>query len=372
MTTIDPVDFERRIIEPNDFIADTEAFVDVRIERSKGKASYSFIGPGVSQNAAQKINLTVPHGFNVGGASMPHGVVNNPHMHYTAEVFVCTRGSFDMTFGQHEEQSLSLAPGDVFAAPPWIFRGFRNTGPDDGWLFVVLGGDDTGGIIWSPDVLVEAAETGLHLAADNSLIDSAAGDDPSHAITPVAAHDLAALDSYTDAELEAHAARAITRDWSDRALLSSVLPGHHSALAPALGHGMSEHRMHRPPLMTAQGFSIEWLRVEPGCSTGLHRTGQPQVLLLTEGQWQITTNADSDQLDAKPATGSVVSVPPHVWRDFTNVGTSAALMCVVNGTDAPNPIEWSPEIVNAARQAGWVHDAAGKVAPLALVPRAAE
>jgi len=81
-----------RVIEPEDFVADTEAFVDVRIERSKGKASYSFVGPGVSQNADQHISIAEPHGFNVGAATMPHGVYNNAHLHYTPEVFICYPG----------------------------------------------------------------------------------------------------------------------------------------------------------------------------------------------------------------------------------------------------------------------------------------
>lgn len=358
----------RRVIEPDDFMPDTEAFVDVRIERSQGKASYSFIGPGVSQNADQKINLTVPHGFNVGAASMPSGVVNNPHLHYTAEVFVCTRGSFRMDIGRNAEQSIDLGVGDVFAAPTWVFRGFTNTGPDDSWVFVALGGDDTGGIIWSPDVLREAADTGLHLAPDNSIIDAAAGQDASEAVAPINDDALQGIDSYTDDELAAHLVKADDRAWTDRGLLSAVLDGHASHVASVLGHGMSEDRRHQAPIMTAQGFSIDWLRVDPGCSTGLHRLAESQVLLLAEGDWQISMNRGDDQLDAKPATGSVVSVPPSAWRNFSNVGSTPAIAAVICGTDSPNRIEWDADIVASARAAGWVRDAAGKIAPLHLLP----
>lgn len=363
---------QRRVIEPHDFIADTEAFVDVRIERSKGKASYSFIGPGVSQNAEQSINLTVPHGFNVGAASMPHGVVNNPHMHYTAEVFICTRGSFTMTIGRDSEQTVDLEVGDVFAAPTWVFRGFTNTGPHDSWVFVVLGGDDTGGIIWSPDVLREAADTGLYLAPDNSLIDTEAGGSPDSIIAPASDADLETIDRYTDDELEAHAVRGDDREWSDRALLSSVLPGHATNIAPVLGFGMSEDRRHRAPVMTAQGFSVEWLRIPPGQSTGVHRLAEPQVLLLAEGEWKIGFNDGDELIESKPTEGSVVSLPPGSWRDFTNVGSTDAVAAVVCGTDSPNTIEWSREIVAQAHAAGWARDAAAKVAPRSLLAPAAE
>ena len=330
---IDATEVHRRVIEPDQFVADTAAFVDVRIERSRGKASYSFIGPGVSQNSDQAINLAVRHGFNVGAASMPHGVVNNPHLHYTAEVFICTSGSYKMTIGRQGEQELDLQTGDVFAAPTWVFRGFENTGPDNSWVFVVLGGDETGGIIWSPDVLREAADTGLYLAPDNSLIDTAAGESPDEVIAPVTDDALSSVDEYSDQELEAHAVRSADRNWSRRGLLSSVLPGHTSELAPVLGFGMTEDRRHRAPVMTAQGFSVEWLKLAPGQSTGEHRLAESQVLLLAEGDWKIGFNPGDDIIEASPATGSVVSVPPNTWRNFTNTGTSDAIAAIVCGTE---------------------------------------
>jgi len=364
---VDAAEVARRVIEPDQFVADTKAFVDVRIDRSRGKASYSFIGPGVSQNSDQKINLAVPHGFNVGAASMPTGVVNNPHLHYTAEVFICSRGSYKMTIGRNSEQHIDLQVGDVFAAPTWVFRGFENTGPDNSWVFVVLGGDDTGGIIWSPDVLREAADTGLYLGADNSLIDAAAGGSVEQAVSPASDDALSTIDTYTDDELESHVVRADDRAWSKHALLSSVIDGHASELAPVLGFGMSEYRGHRAPVMTAQGFSVEWLRVPAGQSTGVHRIAESQVLLLVEGDWKIGFNTDEDLIESKPASGSVVSMPENAWRDFANIGSGDALAAVVCGTDSPNTIEWSPQVVAQARQAGWVRDAAAKIAPSVLL-----
>ena len=98
--TLDPSEFARRVIRPGEFVADRSAFVDVRLPRSAGKASYSLIGPGVSQNPDQVVNLPEAHGFHVGAASMGHGVVNNQHMHFTAEVFICTRGAWRMRIGE--------------------------------------------------------------------------------------------------------------------------------------------------------------------------------------------------------------------------------------------------------------------------------
>lgn len=365
----DAAEIDRRIIQPDDFVADTEAFVDVRLPRSQGKASYSFVGPGVAQNPAQVINLTEPHGFNIGAATMPHGVVNNPHLHFTAEVFVCTRGEFLMTIGQDGEQEIPVRPGTIFSVPTWVFRGFENLGPDgpDGaWMFTVLGGDETGGIIWAPRVLRAAAETGLHLSSDWAVVE-ANGSVPTDVIEPFTDEQLAEVDSYTDAEI---AARAVTFDvlqWSSRALLSSVLPAHDCAVAPVIGTGLSEHRKHLAPVGNPHGFSIEWLRIEPGSSTGLHRHHDSQVLMIVDGDWQIGLNRGAAATERQPAGGSVVSIVAGAWRDFTNVGTTAAHAVVVCGGDHPTRLEWDPSISVDAASAGWTRDASGYLAPAELL-----
>ena len=66
-------------------------------------------------------------------------------------------------------------PGDVVSIPTWIFRGFTNSGDQDGWIFTALGGDDTGGIIWHPSILANAAQYGMFLTQDNMLVDTTAG-----------------------------------------------------------------------------------------------------------------------------------------------------------------------------------------------------
>lgn len=359
-------ELDRRVIEPADFVADTEAFVDVRLERSRGKASYSFIGPGVSQNSDQVVNLQVPHGFNIGAATMPSGAINNPHLHYTAEVFVCTRGEWRMTFGENHEQDLTMRAGDVVSIPTWIFRGFQNTGPDDGWLFAVLGGDDTGGILWAPDVLREAAETGLYLTPDAAVLESSNGAPP-NVVAPLQPEQLAPVDAYTDDELARRLVTGDARQWSDRALLSSVLTGHASAMAPVIGYGIGEDRKLRPPITNPHGFALEWLRVPPGNSVGPHRHDDSQVLMLIEGDWQIDLNRGSETVTARPASGSVVSIPPSTWRNYANAGSTDAVAVVVSGGDAPNRVEWDAHILEAAQAAGWARDAAGYIAPSELL-----
>ncbi len=368
---LDGAEVARRVIQPDDFVADTSAFIDVRIPGSAGKASYSFIGPGVSQNAEQTVNLAEPHGFNIGAATLPNGVVNNPHMHFTAEVFICTRGRFEMQIGQNGEQTLEIGPGTVFSVPTWVFRGFTNIGDDDGWLFTVLGNDDTGGILWAPQILQAAAETGLYLSPDFEVIDTTAGESAAGAIAPIDEERLKELDSYSDADIAAHAVRQDQLAWSERSLLSSVVAGHEAAVAPVIGFGISEDRRHRASISNHHGFSVDWVRLAPGASMGLHKLDQDQVILPDEGRWEIGYNRAENEIRCNPQSGSVVSIPAGCWRNLTNVGDQDALALIVSNGDAPARLQWDETVIDAARGAGWGRDAGGYLAPLDLLGRPA-
>lgn len=368
---VSAAEIDRRVVGPDDFVADTAAFVDVRLEGSAGKASYSVIGPGVSENSDQVVNIAESHGFSVGAASMPHGVVNNQHLHYTAEVFICTRGRWQMRLGQHGDQRVDIGPDTVFSAPTWAFRGFQNVGGDDSWLFAVIGGDDTGGVLWAPQVLEAAADTGLYLSPGHVVLDAKAGDRIAEVVGPVDEARLVELDSYTDDEIRELIVDPGRLEWSRSALLSSVLPGHASAMAPVIGFGLTEDRRHRPPIWTPHGFTLEWLRLEPGASTGPHRIARPQALLLVEGQWRISFNRGGDQVSRAAAEGSVVSAPANCWREFSNPGASRATCVVVCAGDERARAEWDPAVVEAALDRGWGHDASGYLAPVDLLGRTA-
>lgn len=365
---------DRRIIPPEDFAADDEAFVDVRLPNSGGKLNYSIIGPGVSQNPDQHVNISELHGFNVGAAGVPPGCVNNQHLHFTAEVFVSTAHEWEIRVGIESDQTFIAPPKSIVSAPTWMFRGFKNVSDEDGILYAVLGGDDTGGIVWSPKVLQQAALTGLYLRADNTLLDTEARDeitDDSKLIGPMSEKDIAELRLYTDVELRG---RMVTQDdlvWSDRALLDSVLPGHASELAPVIGWGMTMDRNHVPPITNPHTFSLEWLRTPAGNAVGFHRHHDTQVLMSVEGEWQITFNRGDDQITRTISSETFVSIPRGVWRSFANVGEADALMLVVNGTDNRNLIGWDDSIVSAAEAAGWAVDASGYLAAGRVLTRQA-
>ncbi|MFD7924216.1 cupin domain-containing protein [Streptomyces sp. NPDC059740] len=369
---VDSAELARRTVRRSDFVSCNQAFIDCRTPGSDRKENYSMIGRGVSQSAGQVVNLEEPHGYNIGAAAMPNGVVNNLHLHYTAEVFLCFRGEYLLRWGVNgDEGELLLREGDIASIPTWIFRGFTNTGPDDGWLFTVLGMDDTGGIIWGPSVLAEAARHGLYLSADNELIDTVAdGPLPQDAelVQPLAEHHIAALRRYTPEQMRRRVAAHEELAWSGKALLDHALPGGGAELALVVGYGMTEDRDQEPVVTNPHGHSIAWLRAEPGRGVLRHRTAHSQVLMVKDGEWEVTLN-DEDPLTVRLGHRDLLSVPAGAWRTLRNVSDGPATLVVVNEGDGRVRPEWDEEVVKAAADAGVGLDHNGYLAPYELIPR---
>ena len=330
-----------RLIRREDFAPCESAFVDVRLPNSSGKMNYSFIGPGVSQSDAQPVNLREPHGFQVGGVMLPGGHINNLHLHYTAEVFICVAGEWTCFWGVDGEQGeVTLRRGDLISVPTWVFRGFKNVGADDGFMFALLGGDDTGGIQWGPGVLRRAAETGLYLTRDNRLVDTRAGQpapSPEQQMPPLSAADVALLPDYTvEQMLAARVLSADQRRWSGRALLSAVAGDGDAAveLAPAIGHGLSESRSSADAgavsIVNPHGFSADWLRGREaaGARIGEHRVEVKQVLISTRGSWRLTLYGDDGVLSIDLGEREIYSVPAGVWRALEAAGGDSEMLVV--------------------------------------------
>ena len=153
------------------------AFIDCRTPGSEAKENFTIIGPGVSENPAQHVHITEPHGFNIGGARQPPGCVNSQHSHDTAEVFVVHTGTWRFDLGEHgDDAQVILRPGDTISLPTGMFRGFTNVGEDIGFLWAVLGQDNPGRVLWAPKVFEMAQDYGLVLLENGSLVDTHAGE----------------------------------------------------------------------------------------------------------------------------------------------------------------------------------------------------
>ena len=368
-----PEDLTRRHIRRAQYVSCDDAFIDVRLPGSTPKENYAIVGPGVTQNASQVINLREPHGFNIGAAGMAPGITNSLHLHFTAEVFIACEGSFTLRWGaQGDEGEARLEEGDVICMPTWMFRGFSNAGNRHGFLMTVLGGDDTGGIIWSPDVMQRARGTGLYLGRNNQLIEVAAG-------SPVPAEDqllplmpadeVAALRHWSAAELMQRCVRPAQRDFR-AATLDTALPGQAWQVAPVIGWGISQHRDHRPAVTDPQGFSVEWLRVPAGQRSAAFQLDQAAVLVHADGPLAVAFNRGSQALQTDLGPWDTLSMPPGCWRQFINPGTQDAHALLVVAGDTRKTPTFEAEVYAAAAQADLTLDAGGHLARKSLLPPA--
>ena len=373
----------RRTIRRTDWVAEKAAFIDCRTPGSDRKSNYAFIGPGVSQNSKQFINLSEAHGYNVGAAGMPNGVNNNLHLHFTAEVFINFSGEFRIRWGVDGKAGEYVSSdGDIISVPSWIFRGFTNEGPDDGLLLTVLGQDVTGGIIWGPSVLKEAESYGLHLTADNRLIDTVAGDElPPDVplIKPMKQEYIDELTPYSVEEMRGRVTAPSDRRYSQRGLLCQSLPGGNGQLALVIGYGMSEDRRQVPRLHEPHSFNMAWLKATPGEGMLRHRHNASSTLLVKSGTWRVTLNEGEAEESVDLGPQDMLSVLPGSWRriELLEAGENAAEkgtgeLLVVNAGDGRVRLEWAPEVVEAAFDAGWMLDPNGYLAPVAVLVTATE
>lgn len=356
----------RRIIDPSQFIADSSAFVDVHLPRSSGKTSYSFIGAGVTQNVDAPTNLVEPHGFCVGAAGLQPGMVNNAHLHYTAEVFVCLSGQWKMMIGLDAEQVLAIGPGDVFSVPTWVFRSFENVGPDEGFLFTVLGGDDPGGILWSPDVLRAARDTGFVLNESEKVMRLADLPDGVGTLRALPKEIASRVESYSDDELASRVIRFSDRKWQRAALLADKIGPNVVEVAPVIGTGFTQHRRASTEILYPHGFSVNWVRLASGSSLGRHQLSVPAVLLTMFSEVEIEFGGQ-ESVCQRARPGSVVSLPPGTWRNVRTVGDEAAEVVIAVLGDGRVPIAWSDGVQAEAHRNGFRVDAGGCIAEVALV-----
>jgi quercetin dioxygenase-like cupin family protein len=380
MTQFTQEELQARFIPFDSLRYSTDAFIDYRIPGCGPKKNYALIGPGVSQNPNQPVSLREKHGFQVGGVAMGPGVTNPPHMHFTAEVFICTRGTFHLHWGFNPERlEHPLAEGDIASIPTWIYRGFQSQGTKDGkegFMFTALGRDDTGGILWGAATLEAARAQGVHLTEDYQIIDEHLGGkwmDSMKRLQPMTPQEVSQLRTWAPEQMRQRVVKFTELDWSAHALLDSQLPGCGASLAPVIGHGMSAERNHLAPIMNSHGFSIEWLKIPAGGSMSLHQLAAKQVLAVYQGQIEIsiqnqplagieTAQAATKIIANGNATGNdSYAMPADVWRSYRNAGDQDAVMLVMTPGDERKRITWAPDVIERAEAAGFTHDANGYV-----------
>jgi quercetin dioxygenase-like cupin family protein len=315
------------------------AFIDSRTPGSERKENFTIIGPGVAENPDQHVHVSIPHGFNIGGARQPPHCVNSQHSHETAEVFVVWSGTWAFRSGDRaQDGEIVLRPGDVISLPTRMFRGFENIGDGEGFLFAVLGGDDPGRVTWAPYVFDAARSYGLVLLESGRLIDTTQGQvvpEGARPMPPTTAADVERMTCYTSDDLLAIVQPGAAMPVAGESVLASRA-GRGVTESPIVGQASPAEGVPAGKMAWPHGFHLRRLVLEPGAAIPPHARAEEEVLLMHRGTLRFESNGEAIEL----GPGDVFSVPKGLARRYHNPAGEPAVVHVVRGGDLPGAPQW--------------------------------
>ncbi len=314
-------ELRQRLVRYGDLVPCRNAFIDTRNPGSEDKENFTIIGPGVSENPEQFIHISEPHGFNIGAARQPPNCINSQHSHDTAEVFVVHSGEWTLNFGEKGEVKLSAGPGAVASVPTQMFRGFTNVGDKDGFLWVALGSDDPGHVLWAPQVFDMAKNFGMVLMADGSLFDGATGDPLPGSATPMprtTAEQVAALGQPDAGAL----ARCI--------VAPDDIPD--QPAGPLCGAGVDERLLIAPHAQIdwPHGFTLSRVTLDKGAIIAAYSHDEKEVWFVHAGELDCLAGGGALQMER----GDTFSVPEGIARGW-RAGESTTAFVVRVGDRLP-------------------------------------
>ena len=322
-----------RIVRRSEMVPCKSAFIDTYTPGSHLKDNYSIIGPGVTENPEQVINISEPHGFNFGAAGQPPQIKNSLHSHFTAEVFIIHEGTFEIYWGLNGENQKIISEGDVVSIPTHCFRGFENVGGKYGFLFTILGGDDTGGVEWAPQVFEVAEEHGLVLLEDYGVWDTLKQPVPegSRKVMPMSPEEAAYYDNYSPEEMEKRICYG-----------NSLNPVEDHPLKSQEFGSIKFHRLigiRESMIPGGDGFELLLHKADPGGGYNSFNRPEKEVLVSHRGSWQISWRHDDKQGRFILEAGDLVSIPNDIERKIELVGSQkGSLFSVINSDDPQPPV----------------------------------
>ncbi len=317
-----------------ELIPGTSAFIDARTPGSDLKDNFCIIGAGVAENSRQHVHIRETAGFNIGAAGQPPGIKNSLHSHRTAELFLVFKGQFRFYWGNDGEHEAVLSQGDVISIPTNLFRGFEVVGRDYGFMFSVLGGDNSGGgVIWHPDVIKDSQGYGLYLKADGTLVDTLDGDaipDESELMPLLTDEQMATFDTYTADEMMPFVAlrkdyREIKGDFNADNVKQYALTGH-----PLAGYDFQ--------VKSEDEVSIMAYELSEGGAIPQHTRNEKQVLINFDGDTEVVLTHQGEQASTTLTRGDVLNIPQGASYSLVNRRGTSLTYCIL-GSDKPQAVQ---------------------------------
>lgn len=323
---------EQRLIRYADLKPCTNAFIDTRSPGSDKKENFTLIGPGVAENPDQHVHISIPHGFNIGGARQPSGCLNSQHSHLTEEVFVVHKGTWAFLSGVNaDDGKIILNEGDIISIPMDIFRGFECIGDDIGYLYAVLGSDNPGRVLWAPQVFDLAKEYGLVLLEDGSLVDTTLGEKVPEGKKPMAVtspEQIAQHRVVNSEEMKSIVQRTTTFKWAKNKGLAQFNGVEEVAL---VGPASPNEDLPAGKLDRLHGFVIRGLKLAPDAKVNAHIRYEEEVIFVHQGEVTITVDGENLTL----GKGDTFTTPIESTRGFENQGDIECILYITRRNDQP-------------------------------------
>ena len=323
---------EKRLIRYADLKPCTNAFIDTRSPGSDKKENFTLIGPGVAENPDQHVHISIPHGFNIGGARQPAGCLNSQHSHLTEEVFVIHKGTWAFLTGVNaDDGKIVLNEGDIISIPMDIFRGFECVGEDLGYLHAVLGSDDPGRVLWVPQVFELATEHGLVLLEDGSLVDTTLGEEipeGKKAMSVTSTEQIAQHRIVNSEAMESIIQRTETFDWANNKCLAQFDGVKEVAL---VGPESPAEDLPASKLNWSHKFVVRGLKLAQGSKVNDHIRFEEEVVFVHQGKVDITVDGETLSL----GKGDTFTTPIDATRSFTQQGAGDCILYITRRNDQP-------------------------------------
>jgi mannose-6-phosphate isomerase-like protein (cupin superfamily) len=321
-----------RLIRYDDLNPCTNAFIDTRSPGSDKKENFTLIGPGVAENPDQHIHISIPHGFNIGGARQPAGCLNSQHSHLTEEFFVIHSGTWAFMSGVNgDDGKVIINEGDIISIPTDIFRGFENVGEGSAYLYAVLGSDDPGNVLWAPQVFELAEKYGLILLDDGSLVDTTLGEKVPEGKQPMpvtSAKQIAEHRIVGNEEMETIVQRSDTFAWSKNTCLAQFDGVEEVAL---VGDKNIVEDLPASKLSWSHGFVVRGLKLQNNALVPEHVRFEEEVIFVQQGQLDITVDGETLSL----SKGDTFTTPIESVRKFQQKGQAECVLYITRRNDYP-------------------------------------
>ncbi len=316
-----------------ELIPGTSAFIDARTPGSDQKSNFCIIGAGVAESSRQHVHIRETAGFNIGAAGQPPGIKNSLHSHRTAELFIVFKGQFRFYWGNDGENDAVLSSGDVISIPTNLFRGFEVVGSDYGFMYSVLGGDDSGGgVVWHPNVIKDSQGYGLYLKADGTLVDTIDGDpvpQESELMPLLTKEQMEQFDRYTVEQMMAYV--VLKKDYSP---IGSNKNSPHVKQYALTGHPLADYDFQ---VKSEDEVSIMAYELSEGGMMAQECRDDKQVLISFDGDTEVVVTYQGEKASLILTRGDVFSVPEGASYALTNLRGNSFIYCVL-GSDKPEKL----------------------------------